>query len=595
MKMFHIVSPSYRPAFESLLESVARGTSGTLEFEITGFRGTRRLLETHAVPLRDPEGKIVATLGVTRDVTAHKHAEDALRESESKYRLLFEESKDPFYITTREGRFMDVNQAWLDLTGYTREEVAGLNVQDVYAQPEDRKKFQAEIEKKGSLRDYETRHRKKDGSEIVCLNNAGARRDRDGNIVGYQGIIHDVTERRQMEQAMLHAQKLESLGVLAGGIAHDFNNLLAVILGNADLALNDSSLNASTRNYLEQVESASHRGAELCKQMLAYSGKGRFVIQRVNLNTLVREMTHLLEVSISKKAVLKYHFADQLPAVEVDATQIRQVIMNLVVNASDAIGEKSGVITITTGAMRADRAYLNDIFLAPELPEGDYVYIEVADTGCGMDAETRSRIFDPFFTTKFTGRGLGLAAVLGIARGHSGVIKVYSEPGRGSTFKFLLPCAPAGAETTAEAASPQESWRGSGTILVVDDEEDIRTIAARMAQTMGFQTLLAADGREAVAVFQKHSKKISLVLLDMTMPHQNGEETFREIHRIRPQTPVILMSGYNEEEAGARFAGKGLAGFIQKPFGPDVLLDRIAGILALAKPPHARRAETKPN
>ncbi|MBI4027396.1 MAG: CHASE domain-containing protein [Verrucomicrobia bacterium] len=474
-----------------------------------------------------------------------------------------------------------VNPGFERITGYPAKDVIGKNARFLQGTECDQPALQelrAALREKRACR-VTLRNYRKDGALFWNELSISPIRDERGRLTHFIGIQNDVTDRRKTEEAMRHVQKLESLGVLAGGIAHDFNNLLAVILGNADLALNDSSLNASTRNYLEQVESASHRGAELCRQMLAYSGKGRFVIQRVNLNTLVREMTHLLEVSISKKAVLKYHFADNLPSVEVDATQIRQVIMNLVVNASDAIGEKSGVITITTGAMRADRAYLNEIFLAPELPEGDYAYIEVADTGCGMDAETRSRIFDPFFTTKFTGRGLGLAAVLGIARGHGGVIKVYSEPGRGSTFKFLLPCAPAGEEKTAGPVLPQENWRGSGTILVVDDEEDIRTIAARMAQTMGFQTLLAADGREAVSVFQKQSKKISLVLLDMTMPHMNGEETFREIHRLQPQTRVILMSGYNEEEAGARFAGKGLAGFIQKPFKLNDLRARIQSVL----------------
>ncbi|MBI4027395.1 MAG: PAS domain S-box protein [Verrucomicrobia bacterium] len=579
MKMCQIVSPSYRPAFESLLESVARGTSGTLEFEITGFRGTRRLLETHCVPLRDPEGKIVATLGVTRDVTARKYAEDALRESECRYRHLFEESKDPFYITTREGRFVDVNQAWLDLTGYTREEVAGLKVQDVYAKPEDRKKFQAEIELKGSLRDYETRHRKKDGSEIVCLNNAGARRDRDGNIVGYQGIIHDVTERRRMEQAMLHAQKLESLGVLAGGIAHDFNNLLAVVLGNIDLALHDLASDSPAREHLKQIEVASHRGAELCKQMLAYSGKGRFLIQPVDLNHLVHEITHLLEVSISKKVVLRFNLAPALPAVEADATQVRQVVMNLVVNASDAIGDKSGAITLSTGLTHADRSQLAQMHLASDLPEGEYVYVEVVDTGCGMDAATKAKIFDPFFTTKFSGRGLGLAAVLGIVRGHRGAIWIESEPGRGSAFRFLLPCLSRASRVRPKPAPPSEEWHGSGTVLVADDEESFRGLIAQMAGRLGFKVMLAADGKEAVDLFCDHAGDISLVLLDLTMPRVSGEEAFREIQLVRPGAKVLLMSGYSEEDASGRFAGKGLAGFIQKPFTLDDLRRKIQSAL----------------
>ena len=259
-------------------------------------------------------------------------------------------------------------------------------------------------------------------------------------------LVRDITgtkqmaeERLRLEGQLQHAQKLESLGVLAGGIAHDFNNLLTGVLGNAEIALTDLPPEAPARTQLQAISTAAQRAAELTKQMLAYSGKGRFVVQHLNLSTLVEEMANLLEVSISKKAVVSYNFARDLPPIEADATQIRQIIMNLMTNGSEAIGSTSGSISVSTGVMEADRPYLSETYLDEQLPEGCYVYLEVSDTGCGFEAETMGKLFDPFFTTKFTGRGLGLAAVLGIVRGHGGAVKVSSEPARGSTFRVLVP------------------------------------------------------------------------------------------------------------------------------------------------------------
>ena len=387
-------------------------------------------------------------------------------------------------------------------------------------------------------------------------------------------------ERHKLEVQIQHAQKLESLGVLAGGIAHDFNNLLMAILGHADLALQDLSPVSPVRENLREIEKASRRAAGLCQQMLAYSGRGKFVIQVVDLGEVVEEMTHMLEVSISKKVVMRFNFAPHLPPVEADVTQLRQVIMNLIVNASEAIGDKSGVIAISTGAMECDRAYLSETWLDEAQPTGLYVYLEVADTGCGMDKATLSKIFDPFFTTKFTGRGLGLAAVLGIVRGHKGAIKVYSEPGRGTTFKILLPASRRPAKRLRSETSPAPSWKGSGTVLLVDDEETIRALGKQMLERLGFSVLLAADGREGLQVFSERRDEIHCVLLDLTMPHMDGEEAFREMRRLRHDVRVILSSGYNEQEVSQRFVGKGLAGFIQKPYQLSVLektLRRIFG------------------
>lgn len=258
-----------------------------------------------------------------------------------------------------------------------------------------------------------------------------------------------------------------------------------------------------------------------------------------------------------------------------DATQIRQIIMNLVMNASDAIGEKSGVITISTSSMNADRRYLADLIGASDLMPGNYVALEVTDNGTGMSAETKAKIFEPFFTTKFTGRGLGLAAVLGIVRGHKGALKVYTELGRGSTLKLLLPAAGAATGDTKVDQRPVPQWRGKGTILVIDDEESVRMVAGRMLKALGFEVLMASDGEKGVQVYRAQADGIAAVLLDLTMPRMDGEETFREIRRVREDACVILMSGFNEQEAAARFIGKGLAGFVQKPFSPEELRQRL--------------------
>lgn len=389
--------------------------------------------------------------------------------------------------------------------------------------------------------------------------------------------------RRNLEAKMLQAQKLESLGVLAGGIAHDFNNLLTSVIGYSDLARSELPAHSSARELLDEAVTGARRAAELTQQMLAYSGKGTLTTEPVQLSALVSDITRLLEVSISKKCVLRFDLMEDLPVCQGDATQLRQVIMNLIINASDAIGDRSGVIAITTGVAWCDREYLAENFIDDNLSEGLYVHLEVADTGSGMTPETRAKIFDPFFTTKFTGRGLGLAAVLGIVRGHKGAIRVYSELGRGTTFKMLLPADP-NVELAQPVPDPEaEQWRGSGSILVVDDEESIRGLMRHALLKMGFEVVTANDGREGVEAFRKMADANPLVLLDLTMPHLDGAAAFAELRRIRPDVRVILMSGYSEHPSATQFAGKGLAGFIQKPFNIGDLRELVRSTLSTAR------------
>jgi two-component system cell cycle sensor histidine kinase/response regulator CckA len=398
------------------------------------------------------------------------------------------------------------------------------------------------------------------------------------------GFARDVTDRVAadrhrgvLESKLVDAQKLESLGILAGGIAHDFNNLLTGILGNVSLMRLELPNTSALREHVDQIETVTIRAADLCRQLLAYSGKGRFVVRPLDTSELVRQTAQLLKLSIGKNATLRLDLCDDLPLVEADAMQMRQVVMNLVLNAAEALGERAGVISIVTGVLHAEGDYLRSTFLAPDLVEGSYVFLEVSDNGCGMGAETQAKVFDPFFSTKFTGRGLGLSAVLGIVRGHKGAIKVYSELGRGTTLKLLFPAA--SAPPREESVRQRPVLERRGTVLVVDDEEVVRGVAARILGSFGFDVILATDGREGVARFRERQADVTVVLMDLTMPAMDGVDAFREIRALDDTVPVLLMSGYNEQDAITRFAGKGLAGFVQKPFTVEMLRERLLAVL----------------
>ena len=419
-----------------------------------------------------------------------------------------------------------------------------------------------------------------DGERVFSARGVGLTDDLVG--VGF----FDVTDRRTLErerlemvERMQHAQKLESLGVLAGGIAHDFNNLLAGIMGNTSLALLEMSPTAPGRPLLERAEATALIASELTQQMLAYSGRGRFVVEAIDLSQLVEEMTRLLEVSLTSRAVVRYEMADDLPLVDADASQIRQVVMNLVTNASEAVEGTSGVILLRTGLVRADAAYLEEHWLSDRLTPGDFVFVEVSDTGRGMAAETRDRLFDPFFTTKLTGRGLGMAAVLGIVRGHRGAIRVYSELGRGTTIKVLLPVSKMTASDLVPVLPEAPGTMRDALVLVADDEETVRSIACQVLERSGCRTVGARDGREAVDVFRRSPEEIDLVLLDLTMPVMDGEEAFRIIRSIRPKVPIILTSGYNRQDTTTRFAGRAIAGFLQKPWTAKDLIKVVSDAL----------------
>lgn len=514
--------------------------------------------------------------------TAEQHAKAnrELTESEQRFRLAFESAPFGMCLMDLECVVIRVNRQFLSIVGYEEDELLGTNVNELL-HPEDKETSPPVVAQQiiDSLQviSRECRYVTKSGQvRWICQTDSVVCSSDQKPLYRFR-IAEDISAQKKAEEEyeklsakVQYTQKLESLGILAGGIAHDFNNLLTAIIGNAELALDRLTPFAPVREELEQIQTVAKRAADLCKQMLAYSGRGSFVLRSINLSQLLHEMEHLLRLTVSDEIAIHFNVVGDIPPIEGDVNQVRQLFINLVTNASEAIGGNSGVITIATGVQFVDREYLDETYLDEELPEGLYVYGEVSDTGCGIDGETAERLFDPFFTTKFPGRGLGLAAALGIVRGHRGAIKVYSDVGRGTTMKVLFPAITQPSEPPLNPAAPKNPAL-RGTVLVVDDEPTVRNLVQRIMEKRGFRVLLAENGLKAIELFREHRDQVAIVLLDMTMPSMTGEEVFRELKRIDPNVRVVLSSGYNEEDATSRFAGTGLTGFLQKPYSPAAL------------------------
>jgi two-component system cell cycle sensor histidine kinase/response regulator CckA len=526
----------------------------------------------------------VRELAVKLDARVVQRTAELARANEDLAELaaIVQHSRDAIFSWSLDGVIKSWNPAAERVFGYPSEEMIGRNI--VRLVPDDRR---AELEELidrvragGQTEPFETVRIRNDGTRIDVLLSVSPVKDGGGQIRSASVIARDITEQKRSEEQLRRVQKLESLGLIAGGVAHDFNNLLVGILGNASLAM--ESLPPSNPNHvlLDNVVKASERAAHLTQQLLAYAGKGRFISEKVDLSQLVREISSLIQTSIPKTVHLRMDLEDNLPVVEADPGQLQQVIMNLVINGAEAIGESPGVVLVTTASQGVDEAYIQQNFADETLVQGRYVALEVHDSGCGMSEALRAQIFDPFFTTKFTGRGLGLSAVIGIIRSHKGAIRVYSEPGKGSTFKILLP-AVEGLPQPAQLESLREALSGTGLILVVDDEELIRKTAQSALERYGYSVLTANDGQEAVELFRERADEVKVVLLDMTMPVMGGEEAFRQIRVLRPNARVIVSSGYNEVEAIRRFTAKGIAAFIQKPYTAAKLARIVKGAMEM--------------
>jgi len=639
-----------------------------------------------------------------KQTVERKQAEEALTESEERYRTLFEDSRDAIYITTPDGAFIDANQSAFELLGYSREEMEALNARQLYVNAINGARFQKEIEQRGFVRDYEVNLRKRDGTEIDCLFNVSVRRANDGSILAYQGIIRDITERKRAEEALREseekyrdlverandgiaitcddvlqyvnprlaqivgytveeltgspfakyfvpeeaqkvvdrykrrmageavipiyetvlrhkdgstmdvelntgiiaykdkradlviirditerkraeeekrkletqfqqAQKMEALGTLAGGIAHDFNNLLMGIQGNVSLALCDIDSGHLHYENLKTIEELVQSGAQLTRQLLGFSRRGKYQVKPTDINELIRNNLEMFGRT-KKEITIHTKYQEGIWPVEVDRGQIEQVLLNLFVNAWQAMPGK-GELYLETENVTLTETYIKPYQVNP----GRYVKISVADTGVGIDKKTQQRIFDPFFTTKEMGRGtgLGLASAYGIIKNHDGIINVYSEKGKGTTFTIYLPISEK--KVRQEKALSEEIFKGSETILLVDDEDFIIRVGSQVLKKLGYEVLTASSGKAAIDVYKANKDKIDMVILDMIMPEMGGGDTYDRMKEINPAVKALLSSGYSINGQATEILHRGCHGFIQKPFDMKGLSQKIREIL----------------
>jgi PAS domain S-box-containing protein len=502
-----------------------------------------------------------------------RKAELAVREYALEWRVTFDAIADGVAMVDIEGKIVRSNRALASLLNRPGDELIGARLDELLP---------------GAGADGTIWHKLATGQRQMVERSAGGRAFSlafdpvfsQGQLRGGVCIVSDITERKLMDERLWHTQKLESIGVLAGGVAHDFNNLLMGILGNASLGLETLDDPRATERALRDIVRASERAADLTRQLLAYSGKGRFVIQLIDLSLIVSGMLPLARASFPRKVKLVPNLAKSLPAIKADKTQVEQIVMNLVINAAEAIGERAGTVTVATKERHFSQPQQQRYLTESEIC-GDYVMLEVRDDGIGMDEETIARIFDPFFTTKFMGRGLGLSAVLGIMRGHQGAIRVNSAPGLGTTFELLFPSVGAAVPEAVPEPAATEPVRGSahGRILVVDDERIVRDFFRSSLERHGYEVVVATDGAEGLRIFSEEQGRFTMVLLDLVMPVMNGKDVLPRLLEVRPDARIVVTSGQVEEEVRRELSEWKIAGFIQKPCAMRVLIEKIQTFL----------------
>jgi PAS domain S-box-containing protein len=539
--------------FESVRERVDRALAGEeveADFHMRNL-DRQRDVHSHCVPDRAPDGEIRGMVSFVQDVTEQKQAERALRDSEERFRRMVEIAVEGIWIVDTTAKTTFVNSRMADMLGYTREEMLGRQCFEFF-DPEERAGARLEFEQqRGELHriltaePHEHHFRHKDGSSVWLDITGTPMTDDSGTFMGVLKMCADVTERKKNEQRLRQAQKLESLGILAGGVAHDFNNLLTAIIGNASLVLERTEPASPSRMMLQALITASERAAQLTRQLLTYAGKDQGKLQPLDLAAMVRELAPLLTAIIPKMVNLSLELEEGVHRVEADPAQLQHVMMNLVINAAESIpAHTPGEVKVAVGRRTLQPEDYRDAVVPIETSDREYVSFRVTDSGSGMDVATQSRIFDPFFTTKFQGRGLGLAAVLGIVRGLGGTLTVRSVPGQGSEFTVLLPAIQAAAACVElqRPRSPGTPAAGVGTILFVDDDAALRAIAQQTLEEHGYRVLLADNGRQAIAVASAHPE-VRAVVLDLAMPVMGGDSAGPILRSLRPDVPLILSSG----------------------------------------------------
>ena len=545
-------------------------------------------VEYRAVPLRQ-EGRLAGAVVTFADVTARRRAE----ESQRRLTTILESTPDLVAICDARGRSTYLNEPGRKLLGMAPDAPLPEWISEIHPREEARRLFRDAIQvtrERGSWVG-ESVLLACDGSEIPVSQIMTAHRDESGAVAYFSTIVRDLrpwraaeAERELLEAGFQQAQKMESLGVLAGGVAHDFNNLLVGVLGNASLVLDQLPEASPLRTRLAAIETSAERASELTQQLLTYAGRGQFEPRAVDLVGLVREMVGLIDASISKRIHLDCDFAADTPSVSGDPSQLRQVVMNLITNAAEAIGEDRGTLTVRVGSGEIVPAEQSGLLVGDDCEPGAYAWLEVADDGAGMEEGTLGRIFDPFFTTKFSGRGLGLSAVRGIVSTHQGLLAVESRLGEGTAFRVLLPVRDP-AEDVLESPEPVPQPRPrskslpSLRVLVVDDEPSVRRVAQAAPSRAGFAPDSAASGEAAIAMLEQDPAGFDAVLLDLTMPGLGGLETFERLREIRPDLPIVLTSGYDDSRTGDRFQHAKRARFLQKPFQLDALVGALQQVI----------------
>ncbi|MCC6797748.1 MAG: response regulator [Candidatus Hydrogenedentes bacterium] len=508
-------------------------------------------------------------------------------------RTLLNSMEDALFVHALDGQILECNAAACKRMGYERDEFLQMRTHDFDA-PDFSADFDRRVQVQLARKNYrfEGVHLAKDGTPINV--------DIHTTLIDYRGqpailaVMRDITERKRAEferetlrTRVLQSEKLESLGVMAGGIAHDFNNLLMGILGNASIAMLDVPEHSRIRHCLDQIESAAQRAANLSQQMLAYSGNASYSLKRADLRQLVQDAAPALSASIGRQHRIECRF-DGEALIHADEVQLRQAIMGLVSNASESYGDCDGVVTVTVRTEHVDHEMLRLHHIVGTITDGTYAVLEVGDSGCGMDERVLERIFDPFFTTKFTGRGLGLAAVIGIVRGHRGAVSVSSTVGKGSTFRVYLPAAVSGAVQPMRPAPRAHSF--GKTILVVDDEEIVLNVGRHGLERAGYNVLTASSGADAIEIFRERHEEIGLIILDMTMPRMSGEETFRALREIQGDARIVVSSGYSRSDAALRFDAESIEDFLQKPYRTTELVALITKVFE--QPPAIAAGQT---
>lgn len=505
-----------------------------------------------------------------------QHTVQLLEEHEIHLRNIIKNTPAGYFRINFEGRFVEVNDAWLRIHGYdSPEEIIGkhFSVTQVEEELNIALKHVTDLLSGTAILSGEFSHVRKDGS--VGYHTFSAHPVvHTGKVVGLEWFIIDRSdqkliedEKRMLQQQFQHTQKMESLGVLAGGIAHDFNNILAIIMGNCSLIEMDYE---TAGNHIPAIKTAVERAAGLCRQMLTYAGKGQTVLSPFNIVKLVDEMVKMLRMTIRQNVTIIPKLPTDILSINGDESQIRQVVMNLIINASEAVGDGYGEVLVSLAKAEIKTGLSAKDHLGNAIPPGQYVCLEVTDNGCGMDAETKLRIFEPFYTTKFTGRGLGMSAVLGIINIHGGRMQLVSQPGQGSTFRIYIPILIT--ESGEERRSvPSARWQGSGTILFVEDEEEIKLVAKELLEILGFAVIEASNGKEALELYQQHVADITLVVTDMGMPIMNGYELFHELKKLNPNLPIVISSGFGDVAIFSHIAPDDIAGIISKPYSFDLL------------------------